>query len=75
MNTSLNQCLSRTIITSGTVFLTVAALFFFGGEVINDFAFLMLVGTIEGVYSTIYLSCPVVLFWQKWFKPAAARRR
>ena len=75
MNASLNQCLSRTIITSGTVFLTVAALFFFGGEVINDFAFLMLVGTIEGVYSTIYLSCPVVLFWQKWFKPAAARRR
>ena len=75
MNTSLNQCLSRTIITSGTVFLTVAALFFFGGAVINDFAFLMLVGTIEGVYSTIYLSCPVVLFWQKWFKPAAARRR
>jgi len=75
MNTSLNQCLSRTIITSGTVFLTVAALFFFGGEVINDFAFLMLVGTVEGVYSTIYLSCPVVLFWQKWFKPKGARRR
>jgi len=75
MNTSLNQCLSRTIITSGTVFLTVGALFFFGGEIINDFAFLMLVGTIEGVYSTIYLSCPVVLFWQRWFKPKGARRR
>jgi preprotein translocase subunit SecF len=75
MNLSLNQCLSRTIITSGTVFLTVLALFIFGGEVINDFAFLMLIGTIEGVYSTIYLSCPVVLFWQKWFKPKNARRR
>ncbi len=75
MNASLNQCLGRTIITSGTVFLTVGALFFFGGEVINDFAFLMLIGTIEGVYSTIYLSCPVVLFWQKWFKPKNARRR
>jgi preprotein translocase subunit SecF len=75
MNASLNQCLGRTIITSGTVFLTVAALYFFGGEVINDFAFLMLVGTIEGVYSTIYLSCPVVLFWQKWFKPKTAGRR
>ena len=75
MNTSLNQCLGRTIITSGTVFLTVGALFLFGGEVINDFAFLMLIGTIEGVYSTIYLSCPVVLFWQKWFKPKNARRR
>jgi preprotein translocase subunit SecF len=75
MNASLNQCLARTIITSGTVFLTVGALFLFGGEVINDFAFLMLIGTIEGVYSTVYLSCPVVLFWQKWFKPKNARRR
>jgi len=75
MNISLNQCLGRTIITSGTVFLTVGALFGFGGEVINDFAFLMLIGTIEGVYSTIYLSCPVVLFWQKLFKPKNARRR
>ncbi len=75
MNVSINQCLGRTIITSGTVFLTVGALFFFGGEVINDFAFLMLIGTIEGVYSTVYLSCPVVLFWQKWFKPKNARRR
>jgi preprotein translocase subunit SecF len=68
MNAAINQCLGRTIITSGTVFLTVLALFLFGGEVINDFAFIMLVGTIEGVYSTIYLSCPVVLFWQKTFK-------
>ena len=75
MNTSLNQTLGRTVITSGTVFLTVGALFLFGGEVINDFAFLMLVGTIEGVYSTIYLSCPVVLFWQRWFKPKKAGRR
>ena len=75
MNTSLNQCLGRTIITSGTVLLTVGALFFFGGEVINDFAFLMLVGTFEGVYSTIYLSCPVVLFWQKWFRPKNTGRR
>jgi preprotein translocase subunit SecF len=75
MNVSINQTLGRTLITSGTVFLTVGALYFFGGEVINDFAFLMLVGTIEGVYSTIYLSCPVVLFWQKLFKPKKVRRR
>ncbi len=75
MNTSINQTLGRTVITSGTVFLTVGALFLFGGEVINDFAFLMLVGTIEGVYSTIYLSCPVVLFWQKWFKAKNPGRR
>jgi preprotein translocase subunit SecF len=75
MNAALNQCLGRTIITSGTVFLTVLALFLFGGDVINDFAFLMLLGTIEGVYSTIYMSCPVVLFWQRWFKSKNAGRR
>ena len=75
MNVSLNQTLSRTIITSGTVFLTVGALFLFGGEVINDFAFLMLLGTVEGVYSTIYLSCPVVLFWQRWFGTKKGGRR
>ncbi len=75
MNLSLNQMLSRTFITSGTVLLTVLALFFFGGKVINDFAFVMLVGTIEGVYSTVYLSCPFVLFWQKLFKPKKGSRR
>lgn len=75
MNVSLNQTLGRTVITSGTVLLTVGALFLFGGEVINDFAFLMLIGTLEGVYSTIYLSCPIVLFWQKWFKPKKAGKR
>jgi len=75
MNVAINQCLGRTVITSGTVFLTVLALFLFGGEVINDFAFLMLIGTIEGVYSTIYLSCPVVLFWQKWFGSKKTARR
>ncbi len=75
MNASINQCLGRTLITSGTVFLTVGALFLFGGDVINDFAFLMLLGTIEGIYSTVYISCPVVLWWQRWFKPKNARRR
>jgi len=75
MDASINQCLGRTIITSGTVFLTVLALFLFGGEVINDFAFLMLIGTIEGVYSTVYMSCPVVLFWQSWFGSKNTKRR
>jgi preprotein translocase subunit SecF len=75
MNVTINQMLGRTIITTGTVFLTVLALFLFGGKVINDFAFAMLVGSIEGVYSTVYLSCPVVLFWYKLFKPAKGSRR
>jgi len=69
LNTSVNQTLSRSIITSGTVFLTVVALYFLGGEVINDFAFTMLIGVISGSYSTIYQSCPIVFFWQKIFKP------
>jgi len=68
MNLSLNINLTRTIITSGTVFIAVLALFLFGGKVINDFAFLMLVGTIEGVYSTVFMACPVVLFWNQLFK-------
>ncbi len=67
LNASINQTLSRSIITSGTVFLTVIALYLFGGEVINDFAFTMLVGVISGTYSTIYQSCPIVYFWQKIF--------
>jgi preprotein translocase subunit SecF len=75
LNASINQVLGRTVITSGTVFLTLIALFLFGGEVINDFAFTMLIGTIEGVYSTVYQSCPIVYFWQKIFKPKKGMRR
>lgn len=75
MNAALNQTLGRTLITSGTVFLTILALFLFGGEVINDFAFIMLIGTIEGVYSTISLSCPIVLFWHKAFKTKKGFRK
>jgi preprotein translocase subunit SecF len=69
LNRSINQSMSRTIITTGTVFLAVLSLFLFGGKSINDFAFIMLFGSIEGVYSTIYLSCPVVFFWTQIFKP------
>jgi len=69
INVSINQTLSRTIITSGTTFLTVAALFFFGGEVINDFAFTMMIGVIIGTYSSIYQSCSILYFWKKIFNP------
>ena len=75
MNTSLNQTLGRTLITSGTVFLTLLALYLFGGEVINDFAFIMLIGSIEGVYSTVFMSCPVVLFWYKIFAPQKGMKK
>lgn len=69
LDASINQTLSRTVITSGTTFLTVFALFIFGGEVINDFAFTMIIGVIIGTYSSIYQSCPLLFFWNKIFKP------
>jgi preprotein translocase subunit SecF len=69
LNKSINQTLSRTIITSGTTFMTVLALFLFGGKVINDFAFTMMIGIIIGTYSSIYQSCSILLFWKKIFKP------
>ncbi|MBN2207010.1 MAG: protein translocase subunit SecF [Candidatus Aminicenantes bacterium] len=75
MNASLNQTLGRTIITSGTLLLTLLALYFFGGEVINDFAFIMLVGTVEGIYSTVFMSCPIVLVWYKLFAPRKAAKK
>lgn len=69
LNSSINQTLSRTIITSGTTLLTVVALFIFGGEVINDFAFTMIIGVVIGTYSSIYMSCSLLNFWKKIFKP------
>jgi len=69
LDKSINQTLSRTVVTSGTTFLTVTALFLFGGEVINDFAFTMMIGVIIGTYSSIYQSCPHLYFWNKIFKP------
>lgn len=75
LDTSINQTLSRTVITSGTTFLTVTALFLFGGEVINDFAFTMMIGVIIGTYSSIYQSCPLLFFWNKIFKPKKGMRK
>ena len=67
LDKSINETLSRTIITSVTVFLTVMSLFFFGGEVIHPFAFTMLVGVVTGTYSTIYQSCAWLKAWEKYF--------
>jgi preprotein translocase subunit SecF len=64
INLSINECLSRTIITTMTVFITVLVLFLFGGIAINNFAFCMLIGTITGVYSTIFICSPIVYQWE-----------
>ena len=63
MNLSINEVLSRTIVTSLTVLLTSLALFFFGGEVIHDFALAMILGVIIGTYSSIFVASPIVLVW------------
>lgn len=65
INLSVNQTMSRTLLTSFTVLMTVLALFLFGGEVLNDFAFCLLVGFISGVYSTVFVASPLVIAWQK----------
>ncbi len=69
MNQALNQTLSRTIITSGTVFLATLSLYVFGGGAINDFAFTFLVGIITGTYSSIYIASALVLWWHKGQRP------
>jgi len=74
INLAINETLSRTILTSLTVFLTLLALYIFGGAVIRDFAFAMLVGTVIGTYSTIYIACTSVLLFEKW-QPAKMKRK
>ncbi len=69
INQALNQTLSRTIITSGTVFLATMSLYLFGGGAINDFAFTFLVGIITGTYSSIYIASYLVLKWHKGIRP------
>ncbi|MCX5696193.1 MAG: protein translocase subunit SecD [Candidatus Omnitrophica bacterium] len=63
INLSVNQTLSRTILTSGVTLLVVLAIFLYGGAVLNNFAFALLVGFISGVYSTVFIASPLVLAW------------
>ncbi len=65
INRSVNETLSRTILTAGTVFIVVLTLFILGGEIIRDFALAMLVGVVVGTYSSIYVASSIVLTWQE----------
>ncbi len=65
MNESMNACLSRTIITSALTLFAVMALFVYGGGAIQDLSLFLLAGMVSGVYSTVYIASPIVLFWQK----------
>ncbi len=74
INLAINQTLSRTLITSFTAILTVACIFIWGGSVIHDFAFALIVGMISGVYSTVYIAAPLLILWQGPRQQAAVGR-
>ena len=83
VNRSINQTLSRTVLTSGLTFLTVLSLFIFGGQVLNGFSFALVVGILIGTYSSIAIAAPMLVAWQEWrtqqgktvVLPAAKRAR
>jgi preprotein translocase subunit SecF len=68
INSSINQTLSRTLLTSGTTLLVVLALFFFGGAIIHDFSFALLVGVLIGTYSSIFIGSVFLVYWEAKFK-------
>lgn len=72
MNRAVNQTLSRTVMTSGLTFLTVIALFIWGGPVLHSFSFALVCGIIVGTYSSVFVASPIVLFWHNY---ADARKK
>ena len=64
INNSINQTLSRTILTSGTTLLVVLALFFLGGEIIHDFSFALMIGVLVGTYSSIFIASVFLVYWE-----------
>jgi len=73
VNTSVNQTLSRTVLTTGHTLLVVVALLLLGGEVLHDFAFALLVGMIAGTYSTVFIACPLLVSGHQWRASRASR--
>src|SRR5947209_787147 len=63
MNSSINQTLSRTILTSTVTLIPILCLFFFGGAVLRDFSLAIIVGVVVGTYSSIFIASPIVLWW------------
>jgi preprotein translocase subunit SecF len=81
VNTSVNQTLARTVITAGTTFLAVLALYIFGGDVLRGFAFTMLVGIVSGTYSTVFIASAIAIILSQrkaaragGAEPSAARK-
>ena len=65
MNGSINETLSRTVLTGGVTFVSVLCLFFFGGAVLRDFALVIIIGILVGTYSSIFIAAPIVLWWTR----------
>ena len=75
INLSINQTLSRTVLTSGLTLLTALALWMFGGDVLNGFSFALVMGILVGTYSSVFVASPILVFWQNFRgkgKPAAS---
>jgi preprotein translocase SecF subunit len=68
VNKSVNQTLSRTVLTSGLTLLTALALFLFGGQVLNGFAFALVCGIIVGTYSSVFIASPILIFWHNFLE-------
>jgi len=75
MNLAVNQTLSRTVLTSLTVFFSTAILLFFGGKTLEDFAFVLFVGVITGTYSTIYVAAAIVVDWTNYVEGRIRRAK
>jgi preprotein translocase subunit SecF len=71
MNRSINQTLSRTVLTSGLTLLTALSLLLFGGEVLHGFSLALVIGIIVGTFSSIYIASPILLAWERWRSEAS----
>jgi preprotein translocase subunit SecF len=68
INISVNQTLSRTVLTSGLTLLTALSLWLFGGQVLNGFSFALVWGIIFGTYSSVFIASPILIFWQNFLE-------
>jgi preprotein translocase subunit SecF len=75
INRSINETLSRTLLTSLTTLVVVVALFVLGGGIIHDFAFALIIGVVVGTYSSIYVASPVLIVWQQAAKGATGKKK
>jgi preprotein translocase subunit SecF len=75
MNDAVNQTLSRTVLTALTVVISAAVLFVFGGTTLEDFAFVVLIGSVTGTYSTVYVAAALVVDWTERIEPWLRQRR